>query len=56
MEPVDLSINKLTAAGHPRLKEATQPPVVLNIPHFASGELTVIKTGKLDLSTTPGGA
>ncbi|XP_043205429.1 Krueppel-like factor 8 [Amphibalanus amphitrite] len=44
MEPVDLSINKLTAAGHARLKEATRPDVVLNIPHFTSSELTVIKT------------
>ena len=50
MEPVDLSINKLTAAGHARLKEATQPAVVLNIPHFASSELTVIKTGQLNFS------
>ncbi|XP_037093403.1 Krueppel-like factor 8 [Pollicipes pollicipes] len=44
MEPVDLSINKLAAAGHTRLKEAGKPAVVLDIPHFDSSELTVIKT------------
>jgi len=47
MEPVDLSISKLEVPEHTRLKievEEEDDKGVLNLPHFTSGELTVIKT------------